>query len=579
MGAMIRTGDYVRRAFPQQTLLALACVASIACSSGSAKQAKNNAASGGSAAMSGGGSGSGQTSPDSSVPVDCQSDNTYAGPSPLRRLTRDEYNNTVHSLLGDSTQPAKSFPEEELTLGFPNIATAQSVSVLLIEQYESAASKLAAAAVTDVKAFMGCDASGSSQKECATSFVKSFGLKAYRRPLSDDEVGRLVTFFQSSATSYDVATAAKLTVQAMLQTASFLYRVEPSDQSKPGRVHRLSGYEIATRLSYLIWGSMPDKALFDAAASGALDDNAEVRKQAQRLLAAPEAKGQVATFFEHWLDLNKIAVVDKDASTFPDLTPAVRGLLRQQDDAFLQDVAFSGGKLDALLQGTYTYLNKDLAAYYGVPGPSGATFEKVNWPDDKRRGFLGLAGFLASSAKSDQTSPVQRGLFVRERFFCTTPPPPPPTVNTSIPPKTKDQTTRERFAQHEKDASCAGCHKMMDPIGLGLEHFDGGGRWRDQEDGNTIDDSGELINADVSGTFNGLGELADKLVASQDVKNCVVKQWFRFGYGRKEESVDQCSLDDLGKAFADSDGDFPALVLALTQTDAFLNRTEEGANP
>lgn len=564
---MIWTGDRLNRAWPALAMLSLVCATGLGCSSGSntegAKKPDTPSTS----------------VPDPSAPADCSGGKVNAGPSPLRRLTRDEYDNTVRDLLGDKSAPGSAFPEEELTLGFPNIATAQSVSVLLIEQYEGAAGKLAEAAAADPAKLMGCDATGSKQEACAKSFVTSFGLQAYRRPLSDAEVDRLVKFFQSSASSYDVPTAAKLTVQAMLQTASFLYKVEPSDQSTPGRVHRLTGYEIASRLSYMLWGTMPDQELFDAAASGALDDNAGVRTQAERLLASPNAKDQVATFFSYWLDLNKVGIVDKDAGTFPDFTPAVRKLLRQQDDAFLEDVAFSGGKLDALLRGDYTYMNKELAAFYGVSGPSGASFERFTWPDANRRGFLGMAGFLASSAKSNQTSPVQRGLFVRERFFCTTPPPPPPTVNTSIPPPSKDQTTRERFAQHEMDPSCAGCHKLMDPIGLGLEHFDGSGRWRDQEDGNTIDDSGELISADVAGKFNGLGELADKLASSQDVKSCVVKQWFRFGYGRKEENIDQCALTDLGKALDDSGGNFPDLILALTQTDAFLNRTEEGAQP
>jgi hypothetical protein len=344
-------------------------------------------------------------------------------------------------------------------------------------------------------------------------------------------------------------------------------------------VRRLSGYEVATRLSYLIGGTLPDADLLAAAASGALDSKDGVKAQAERLLSTPGAKQQMHTFFEHWLDLNKIAVVDKSMAAFPTFTPAVRAALAQQDEAFLDDVAFGGGKLDTLLRGSYTYLNKTLADFYGVSGPSGDGFEKVSWPDDKRRGFLGMAGYLASSAKSDQTSPVQRGMFVRERFFCTTPPPPPPTVNTSIPPKDASQTTRQRFAAHEAVASCAACHQLMDPIGLGLEHFDGAGLWRDKEDDNTIDDAGEVVSADVAGKFNGLTGLTELLATSEDVKSCVIKQWFRFGYGRKEEAVDECSLNQLKQAFAESGGDFPKLVLALTQTDAFLNRTEEGAAP
>jgi hypothetical protein len=567
---MSSIGDRLKRHASARAFVSLVCVASVACSSGTKANDGTN--------ITTGGTGAGGTPP-VTTPVDCQSDNTYAGPSPIRRLTREEYNNTARDLIGDSTHPATSFPEEELTLGFPNIAAAQSVSVLLIEQYESAAIKLAAKAASDVATLMGCDASGDNQAACARSFVSAFGLKTYRRPLTDGELDRLVAFFQTSATSYDVATAAKLTVQAMLQTASFLYKVEPADQKTPGRVHRLTGYEIATRLSYLMWGSMPDKELFDAAANGDLDNDAGVRTQAERLLASPFAKSQVSTFMSHWLDLNKIAVVDKDGAKYPQLTPAIRDLLRKQDEAFLEDVVFHGGKLDALLQANYTFMNKELADFYGVTGPTGTELEKFTWPDNKRRGFLGMAGFLASSAKSDQSSPVQRGMFVRERFFCTTPPPPPANVSTTVPPPTGNETTRQRFARHEADPGCAGCHLLMDPIGLGFENFDAIGAWRDDENGAVVDASGEIVGADVSGKFNGLSELTDKLVASNDLKSCVIKQWFRFSYGRQEATVDKCALDDLGQVFADSGGDFTELMLALTQTDAFLNRTEEGANP
>jgi hypothetical protein len=354
--------------------------------------------------------------------------------------------------------------------------------------------------------------------------------------------------------------------------------VEEGGASAEGTVARVSSYEMASRLSYLLWGSMPDDALLDAAGKNELDTPARVLAQAQRLLADERAKPTVARFFEQWLDLNKVANVDKSASLFPKFTKDVRGLLRQEQDLFLKDVVFGGGSLNTLLLGDYTYMNKDLASYYGVSGPTGSAFVKVQLDTTKRSGFLTSGGFLASYAKVDQSSPVQRGFFVRERFFCTTPPPPPPDVDTNPPKPDAMRTTRERFADHEKSESCAGCHKLMDPIGFGFEQFDAAGLWREKDNGKPVDATGSLVATDVDGDFQGALELAHKLSESADVRQCVVKQLFRFGYGRSEGDVDRCTLAELETKFAESGLHFQELVLALTQTDTFMYRTAQGAS-
>lgn len=496
------------------------------------------------------------------------------GPSPIRRLSRIEYNNTVADLLGDSTHPAQAFPDEELALGFTNNANAQTTSSLLIEKYENAAANLATAAVAKPD-LLGCDAADAA---CVKTFITKFGQKAYRRPLASDEVDRLVAFYNTSKTSWDAATAVKLTIQAMLQSPHFLYRVEAGGAGTPGSVARLSSYELATRLSYALWGTMPDATLFAAAEAKELDTNDGVLKQAQRMIADPRAKQSVGTFFEQWLDLAKVANIEKSQQLFPQFTPQIRVLLRKEQDTFLSDVVFGGGNLNTLLLANYSFMNKDLAAYYGVTGPSGDQFEKVTLDSTKRVGVLTAGGFLASSAKVDQTSPVQRGLFVRERFLCTTPPPPPANVNTTPPAPNPDLTTRERFAQHEASPSCSGCHKLMDPIGLGFEQFDATGRWRAMEGTLAIDASGEIVSTlATNGKFNGAVELATKLAGSTDVSACVVKQWFRYAYGRSEANVDSCTLASLGTTFGQGQNSFQTLVVGLTQTDAFLYRTQEGA--
>jgi hypothetical protein len=366
-----------------------------------------------------------------------------------------------------------------------------------------------------------------------------------------------------------------MTVSAILQSASFLYRVEIPGAKK---ITRLSGYEIAARLSYLIWASMPDQALFDAAEVGALDQDQGVKEQAERMLDDPRAHRSVATFFENWLDLRKLQRNDpKDVNLLPSFSSDLIASMRSESDLFVDDVFFANGTLDTLFTANYTFLNQPLAAFYGVSGPTTATFEKVTLDGKTRLGLFMQANFLAGQAKVNDTAPVMRGLFVRDRLLCD-PPAPPPANIPSLPPPTPGASPRERLDAHRSDPACAGCHTLMDPIGFGFEHFDAVGQYRDMQDGEPIDATGELIHTeDVDGPFDGALELVTKLSQSHEVETCAVKQWFRFGYGRGESELDGCTLLDLNTTFTQSGGNWKALVIALTQSDAFLFRTNEGA--
>jgi hypothetical protein len=507
---------------------------------------------------------------------DCAKSPTQPGASPIRRLTREEYNNTVRDLLGDTTAPANAFVPEEIGLGFTNNADVQTVSDLLAEQYETAASNLATAATKDLEKLLSCDPTmAAGQDACERAFLTSFGLKAYRRPLDSAEVDRLFAFYAKNKQDYDFATGVRLTLQAMLQSPSFLYRVETATADMSGVV-RVPAYETASRLSYLLWGSMPDSTLFADAAAGKLDTPTGVAAEAQRMLKDPRTRDSVGSFFSQWLDLDKLGIVEKDTNVFPTFTADVRKDLRTETEMFVTDVVFGGGgNLTSLLTGSYTFLNKNLATYYGVSGPTGTDFVKVAL-DSKRAGILTQASLLAANANINQTSPVARGFFVRDRFLCAPPPPPPATVNAKPPTPDPNSTTRERFAAHRTAASCAGCHNLMDPVGLGFEHFDGAGLWRDTEVGKPIDATGEFVSTeDIDGKFDGAVELAAKLSQSKQVQECMVKEWFRFAYGRGESDIDQCTLGALDNAFATSKGDINQLLVTLTQTDVFLYRTNE----
>jgi hypothetical protein len=408
------------------------------------------------------------------------------------------------------------------------------------------------------------------------SFVPSFGQRAYRRPLDAAETSRLMTFYTDNKALYGFPEAVSMTMQAILQSPKFLYRVEVS-AGEAGSITQPNAYEMATRLSYLFTGSMPDAPLFDAAASGALASAEGIAAQAQRLFDDARSRPTMASFFGQWLDFDKIAKVEKDESVYPTFTPAIRVLLRQEADLLVDDVMFAGGGLQTLLRGTHTYMNADLAAYYGVAGPLTAAFERVELDPARAAGLFSQAGFGAANAKFAETAPVQRGVYIRQRLLCDPPKPPPPDIP-NLPPPDPNQTTRERLAQHRESEVCNGCHQFLEPIGFAFEHYDAVGLWRDLENGAPVDASGAVAGtADADGPINGAVELSTKLAESAQVKGCATLQVFRFGNGRAEGQTDGCTLVKLKTAFGD--GDFKQLVLALTQTDAFLYRTNQGVSP
>ncbi|HZO16485.1 MAG TPA: DUF1592 domain-containing protein, partial [Polyangiaceae bacterium] len=503
-----------------------------------------------------------------------------ASRSPLRRLTRLEYNHTVRDLLGDDTAPADAFVAEEQALGFDNNADALNPTQLLVEQYELAAEALSTSAVSDLNGLTGCDASAEGEDVCAERFVATVGRRAYRRSLDADEEARLVGFYAAQKAQYDHATAIRLTLKAMLLSPHFLYRVELG-MPTPGveGATRLTAYELASRLSYLLWSTMPDDELLSAAERGELESAAQVAAQARRMLEDPRARDAIANFHRQWLELGRLDHVTKDAALFPSYGPELVALLRQETNRFIEHVLLEGdGTLHTLLRADYSFMNATLAAHYGVSGAAGEELEMVPLDATRHSGLLTHASLLSTLAGPTETSPVRRGKFVRERFLCQTLPPPPPDVMITLPEKDPTATTRERFAQHTEDPMCASCHQLMDPIGFGFEHYDAVGVWRDQENDLPIDASGEMVGFDAS--FDGVTELAELLASSEEVRSCLVTQWFRYAYGRAEVDDDTCTLEDLRTSFAASSANIRDLLVALTQTDAFLYRaTDEGGAP
>ncbi len=475
-------------------------------------------------------------------------------PVPLRRLTRAEYDATVRDLLGDTTLPARAFPPDEESQGFDNFAQTQSVSSLLADGYQAAAESLAEKA--DVAKLSGCALATDAEAPCVQKLLSGFGRRAFRRALTVEETQRLTGVFTAVRAVEDFPTSLRAVVATLLQSPQFLYRFE----STP-----LTPAQLASRLSYFLWGSQPDDALLDAAENGTLDLNA----QARRLLADPRSHPVVQRFHLQWLGVAGLATKLKDPQQFPTFPGLVATMLEETARMAEWSVFDGNGDARRLFNGHTTFLNGPLATHYGITGFSGPDFVQADTDRTARIGVLSQASVLSAWAKYDQSSPVLRGKLVRERFLCDSPPPPPGNVIAMLGVPDAG-TTRQRFAAHVSDPACSGCHQLMDPIGFGLEKYDAVGAYRIDENGVKINAKGEVIaGGDLNGTFDGALELSDRLANSRDVKNCLALQWFRFAFGRTEGPGDACSIAQAQQAFEASGWNTRELMISLTQTEAF----------
>lgn len=497
------------------------------------------------------------------------------GRSPIRRLTRLEIDNAVRDLLGDNSMPARSFVPEEESLGFDNNADALGMSGLLAEQLMEAAEKLSATAATKLATLApACDTAKEGEATCARRFVATWGKRAWRRALSEQEIEDLVSLHEKGRADGGYAQGIALVIQRMLQSPFFMYRVEHGDPAtlKDGVV-QLTGYEQASRLSFLLFASTPDDALLSDAETGKLATAEGIAEVARRMLKDPRAKHSIANFHAQWLELGKLETASKDPALFPDFDAAMRASMKQETETFLDSVFFQTGSFDEMLLAPYSFVDSKLAGLYGVSAPSGSGFARVALDPAERAGILTQPSVLALHAKSNQSSPVHRGKFVRERLLCMQLPPPPNDIVIEPPDLDPNLSTRDRFKEHSVNPACTGCHKLMDPIGFGFEHYDAIGRYRTKDGKFDVDAHGEVFaSTDADGKFTGGVELAKKLAKSQQVKACMVTQWFRYAYGRGEAEADSCSLKRLEEAFAKANYDVRELVVALTQTDAFRFR-------
>lgn len=535
---------------------------------------------GGSAGSSptGGTAGTGGTGA-ATLPTQCANQAAVTpGRAPLRRLTKVEYNNTVHDLLGDATQPAYALPTELTGNGFGNDADQQPVPQLLAEGYGDVAAGLATratASATALAALHECTSSVTSSNEttCARSIIEKLGPKAYRRPLVTGEADDFVALFSNVRANDTFAGSVAAMLEAMLQSPDFLYRLEFGKQDAANAaLKRPTGFEMATRLSYFLWGTTPDDALTQAAASGALDTAEGVRTQAERLVEDPRTRAIVAYFFEALLPLTGLTDEARDPAQFPTFSSTIGSLMLKETRTYLEHEVFDGpGTWPGILTEPYTYLNGPLAAFYGIQGVTGDDFQKVSVDTTQRLGLLTQGAVMTGTTVTNFTNPVRRGAFVINQLMCrglevpiglVVTPPDPYSANTG----------RERYSIHSMNDACASCHHQLDPIGFSLENYDSVGLFRTTENGEMIDASGEIPDM-PNGAVSGPIELVQKLAQNEEVQNCFASKWLDYGYGQTlsaDNPDDVCQREALGAQFRAVGFNVKKLLVELTQTDGFL---------
>lgn len=500
-----------------------------------------------------------------------------AVPGPvLRRLTNAQYNNTVRDLLNELSQPASQFPPEDFVNGFSNQYQVQSLSPMLYEAYSAAAEKLARNVFKrgDPIPGLGC----SPSPACRKQFVKTFGLRAFRRPLTPEEQKRYEALF---AANQEFSRGAQAVVEAMLQSPNFLFRLDETPETA------LKPYAAASRLAYTLWNTTPDAALLESAARGDLSTPAGFAREAKRLLKHAKAREALDDFVSQWLRFDRVIATGRDRRTYPKFNREMAIAMTEEARRFVGDLVWSNANFMQLYTAEYGFVNNTLASLYGVPAPA-QEFEKAPFPrESERAGLLGQALFLTLTSKPSDTSPTSRGLFVREQFLCQHVADPPPGVSTNLAPisESKPQTNRERLAMHTTDQSCAGCHKLIDPIGLGLEKFDAIGARREKaklvfypldrkskEPPRTVEldlDTTGAVAGIPGSNFTSPRELGAVLAQSPQCQECVVKQYFRYAAGRMETAADRPMIHRVYEQFRDAGFRFQDMMVALLAAREF----------
>ena len=498
----------------------------------------------------------------------------------IRRLNKAEYNNTVRDLTGLDLRLADDFPSDDVGNGFDNIADVLSLPPILLEKYLQAAENISDAIWEDeetrrrVFPVESKNETPEAKIAAATENIKVFTRKAFRRPVRQEELARLFQIMRSAweqdASELEIM---KTVTTAVLANPNFLFRIE--DDSFPnqdiGSTRALNGFELASRLSYFLWSSMPDERLFHLAEQNQLQDPAVLEAETKRMLQDPKARALVDNFAGQWLQLRDVERLSPDPKLFPNYSKALAGSMRQETELFFSAIIDQDRSILEFLNGDYTYVDERLASHYGMEGVKGDAFRRVSLNGGQRRGILTHASILTLTSNPTRTSPVKRGKWILENILNEPPPPPPSDVPDLEEGGETLGTLREQMEQHRANPSCASCHRTMDAIGFGLENFDAVGVWRDHDGKEFIDASGQLPG---NKNFQGAGELMEILTDEKKVAfaRCLTEKMLTYALGRGLVSFDRCAINDAVAALKRNDYRFSVMVTSIVTSDPFMMR-------
>jgi Protein of unknown function (DUF1592)/Protein of unknown function (DUF1588)/Protein of unknown function (DUF1595)/Protein of unknown function (DUF1585)/Protein of unknown function (DUF1587) len=508
------------------------------------------------------------------TPVSACSGETAVAPGRWRRLTTRQYANTVRDLLGVAPDIG-GFVADGRTGPFTT-NTLVPLQEIDVDGYGSVAATMAQKAVANLATLTNCNTASVGEDKCAAQFIANFGARAYRRPLTSDETAGFLTVYGVGKTESH-AIGIRMVVEAALQSPNFLYLVEPSNPSA-GKIRQLTGYEIGSRLSYLLTGTMPDAVLFAAARAGALNNAEGIAENAKRMMDSPRFIEQAGTFHSELLGidaLNDDKTVSKPSAKYPSFDAAMRTAMLAEPYRFVSHVMTEGeGTIEELLTATQVFPTGPLVKTYGNPTVDGNGM--ANIADGSRSGLLTLASTQAVHPRvASPNAAVNRGHMVRRDFLCQTVPPPPGAVDFTLPPNADQLSAQELLREHQANPTCKGCHVLMDSIGFGFESYDLMGAYRTTDErGQKLDTSGEISGLD-GGTFLNAREMSQKLAKSPEVRGCFSTQWFRFALGRDPEPADACTEQLFTEALSKGKGSLRDGLVALVTSDSFRFKGEE----
>jgi hypothetical protein len=428
------------------------------------------------------------------------------------------------------------------------------------------------------KIFVCKPVAASEEEACAEKIITALARRAYRRPVSGNDMPQLMKLYRQGAERDGFEGGIRLALQKILVSPEFLFLVElDPENAAPGSVHRVSDLELASRLSFFLWSSIPDEELLQAAERGELKNEAVLEQQVRRMLADSRSEALVSNFAGQWLFLRNIARIQPDPASFPNFDDNLRDALRKETELLIASTLREDTSVAGLLDTDYTFINERLAAHYGIEGVYGNEFRRVSVSDEKRRGLLGQASILTVTSYPNRTAPTIRGKWVLEQLLGTPPPPPPPNVpSLKENDTTRAMTMRQRMEQHRANPACAVCHRMMDPLGFALENFDGLGRWRDTIGAAPIDTSGVLPDGT---SFNGPGGLREVLMGKKDLfVETFTERLLTYALGRGVEAYDRPTVRKIMREAAENDHRWSSIILGIVKSTPFQMRSVSDGN-